>query len=364
MVGIGNNLSNDYCYMVSATVPPFETGGTINGSDVLLSVKCELSGFSLSAQLNTNRLQHTATLLNNGLVLIAGGSQPDANGVEFASAELYDPATGTIGFTGSMNVARKEHTATLLNDGKVLMIGGRNTAQGILADAEINDPATGVFTLVGALNDSRVWHTATLLPDSGEVIIFGGVGESWILNIEKYDPLSQTFSITGVLPDYRSRHTATLINDGTILIAGGEGAGVGVFSSAELYDPSTGIFTSVGPMADPRSSHRATLMYNGSVVITGGSSTAAAGYFLNTVEVYDPINRVFSQGISFTQGRFGHSATLLKNGYMLLAGGSGSHGTFSAAEQYDVNTGAQQINPMYYRDFFIPELCYRTGWSS
>ena len=110
------------------------------------------------------RNQHTATLLANGKVLVAGG------GDNLATAELYDPATGTWTFTGSLNAGRGAHTAALLSDGKVLVAGGGDN----LATAELYDPATGTWTFTGSLNAGRYLHTSTLLTN-GRVLIAGGL---------------------------------------------------------------------------------------------------------------------------------------------------------------------------------------------
>jgi hypothetical protein len=172
-------------------------------------------------------------LLPSGKVLVAAGlsgpgSLPDA------SAELYDPASGTWTATGSLNTARYIHTATLLPNGKVLVAGGQN---GDLASAELYDPASGTWTATGSLNTARYDHTATLLPN-GKVLVAGGANSTDTLaSAELYDPTSGTWTATGSLNTAREFHTASLLPNGNVLVAGGLDIFGGALASAELYGP-------------------------------------------------------------------------------------------------------------------------------
>ena len=201
-----------------------------------------VTGFVFTGSLHTARYVHTATLLNNGMVLVAGGQGSSGS---LASAELYNPATGTFTLTGSLNTARYGHTATLLNNGMVLMAGGQN-ASGFLASAELYNPATGTFTPTGSLNTARYQPTATLL-NNGMVLIAGGQGSSstFLASAELYNPTTGTFTPTGSLNTARYGHTATLLNNGMVLMAGGfQGFGSSPYlASAELYNPATGTFS-------------------------------------------------------------------------------------------------------------------------
>ena len=152
--------------------------------------------------LNTGRFSHTATLLADGKVLVTGGFGT-SSGDQLASAELYDPATGTWTFTGTLNTARAIHTATLLPDGRVLVAGGFNDNIH-LASAELYDPASGTWTVTHRLNQGRYLHTATLLP-SGEVLVAGGISDVHSLaSAEVYDPVTGTWTLTGRLNTARS----------------------------------------------------------------------------------------------------------------------------------------------------------------
>ncbi|MGH9840109.1 MAG: kelch repeat-containing protein, partial [Blastocatellia bacterium] len=258
---------------------------------------------------------HTATLLANGQVLVAGGYNPPFGDEFFSSAELYDPATGTWSYTGNLNSAVGSHTATLLANGKVLVVGGccgpANNKK-----AELYDPATGTWSLTSNLNTERFAHTATLLP-SGKVLVAGsntytaaGPSDS----AELYDPATGTWSSTGNLNTARGGHTATLLANGQVLVAGGRN----LTTSAELYDPATGTWSVTGSLNTAREICIATLLANGQVLVgPGGGPDKSA-------ELYDPATRIWS-GTANTNTAHGiHTATLLPNGKVLVVGSSDS----------------------------------------
>ena len=202
-----------------------------------------------TGSLVTARTRHTATLLPNGKVLVAGGN----NGPALSSAELYDPATGTWTATGSLGTARDRHTATLLPNGKVLVAGGFNELDGFLSSAELYDPASGTWTATGSLGTARAYHTATLLPN-GKVLVAGGNNECGLVlsSAELYDPAS--WDVDGDRQPghrtWRSHGDAAAQWQG----AGGGGIhdGFQAFSSAELYDPATGTWTATGSLGTAR----------------------------------------------------------------------------------------------------------------
>jgi len=315
--------------------------------------------FSPTGSMSISRLDATATLLLNGRVLVAGGN--DGTGLTRGTAELYNQATGTFTATGSMAMARQFHTATLLTNGKVLMAGGisnnGNPSPPVTATAELYNPSTGTFTSTGSMSVSRLYHTATLLC-SGRVLITGGdtttasgVGTEASSSAEIYDPATGAFTPTGNMVNGRNNHTATLLPDCKVLIAGGSapsapgGPDNPVGLTAELYDPSTGTFTSTGSMTTGRWYHTATSLLDGRVLVAGGFSPQAPDTFTNTAEIYDPSSGSFTSAGNMVNERTRHIAALLANGQVLVAGGdainsSSSDASLDQAELFDPSTNS------------------------
>ncbi len=180
----------------------------------------------------TRRSRHTATLLPNGKVLVVGGI--DNHGVTQASAALYDPATGLWKATGVLASARQSHTATLLADGNVLVAAGSASNNASLAGAEVYDPSTGAWTATGSLTIPRTGHTATLLPNGTVLVALGGGGDT---SAEIYDPATGSWSAAGALAGTRYGHTATLLPGGKVLVAGGFIGNRFSIKTAEVYTP-------------------------------------------------------------------------------------------------------------------------------
>ena len=184
---------------------------------------------------------------------------------------MYDPVSGMWSATGNLTTARADHTATLLPNGQVLVAGnnfGLNTA-------EVYDPVSGMWSATGNLTTPRIQHTATLLPN-GQVLVAGGIDSSFNLSTsaEVYDPVSGMWSATGDLTTARRRHTARLLPNGKVLVAGGFD-GVGFFTSAELSDPASGMWNATDSLTTARFTHTATLLLNGKLLVAGGSNTGA-----------------------------------------------------------------------------------------
>jgi hypothetical protein len=307
--------------------------------------------WTATGSLNTARDLHTATLLPNGMVLVAGGGLDHFGNGASASAELFDPAGGTNGTwtaTGSLNTARDSHTATLLPNGMVLVAGGLDSTNNASASAELFDPAggtNGTWTATGSLNTARYGHTATLLPN-GMVLVAGGLDSSGhpSASAELFDPAGGTngtwTATTGTLNTARFQHTATLLPNGMVLVAGGFNYTTGFLVSAELYNPVNGTWTATGSLNTARDNHTATLLPNGMVLVAGGVS-----YYSNasaSAELFDPAggtNGTWTATGSLNTARGNHTATLLPNGMVLVAAGTGSGGVLASAELYDVGFG-------------------------
>ena len=227
-----------------------------------------------------HRTNHTATLLQNGKVLIAGGfSESHISN----TATVYDPIANAWSSAGNLSIARERHTATLLQNGKVLVAGGFPNASGVLANAELYNPITNSWSSAGPLTSPRVFATATLLPN-GRVLLAGGYDSlNDLATAELYDPVGNFWFRTEEMSATHASHTATLLINGKVLIAGRfnrEG------SSAELYDPASNVWTDAATMRGPRAFHTATLLGNGKVLAAGGYSDF--GTLNPTAELYDP----------------------------------------------------------------------------
>ena len=308
-----------------------------------------------TGNMNAPRNLHTATLLPNGKVLVAGGRDDVASSV-LDSAELYDPATGTWSVTGRLIAARLGHTATLLPNGKVLVAGGQdNESLNIMDSAELYDPDAGTWSSAGRLRTPRVDHTATLLA-SGKVLVVGGLGRN---SAELFDPTTGTWSQTGSLTFGRESHQATLLRDGRVLVTGGTYDSDLIFpeAAAEIFDPPAGTWKVTSNLNVPRSGHSATPLPDGTVLVAGGlgppeqviqgDTTTFYEASTNAAELFAPATTQWTLTGILNAERTGHTASLLSDGTVLIAGGSSAtptnHVILGTAELYDPNLAKWEL---------------------
>ncbi|WP_187775556.1 Kelch repeat-containing protein [Luteimonas suaedae] len=302
------------------------------------------SEFVPTGELIHGRDMGMAATLPDGRVLVAGGIGIDAQGVGYTlhEAELYDPAAGAFARTGDMRQGRDGNaTHTVLADGRVLFAGGTSESvdghRALLASAEIYDPATGRFERTASdMTSPRMYHTATLL-DDGRVLIAGGWGpDDRLASAEVFDPSSGRFSPVGDMTVDRNAHTATRLADGRVLIAGGLTTDEPYeLASAELFDPATGTFTATGSLAAPRFMATASLLPDGRVLVAGGLDN---GEWRPLGELYDPATGGFSVTGSLNMARHDHGQLPLPDGRVLLVAGNGDE-PLASAELYDAQTG-------------------------
>jgi uncharacterized delta-60 repeat protein len=312
----------------------------------------DLDGDPLSASLLAGPAHGTLTLQASGAFTYApaaGYAGADAftyvasdGALTSNTATVFITVTATAGVwrpAGTLTTGRAGHTATRLPDGRVLVAGGLGAAAS--RSAELYDPATGTFTTTGGLERARVDHTATLLAD-GRVLVAGSSapapGHANAMSAEIYDPATGLWTPTGGLAHPHGRHTATLLASGRVLVVGG--GPLLQSSPPEIYDPATGTWSAAGTLSVGRVGHQATRLANGRVLVSGGATLSPLPAVLRRTDVYDPATGTWTQGADLSVPRLGHTATLLADGRVLAAGGTGAPSSAGSAERYDPATGA------------------------
>jgi N-acetylneuraminic acid mutarotase len=298
-------------------------GGTVGGGSSLTTeiYDPDTNTWSAAANMATIRSSHNAVLLPNGKVLVVAGVT--------ATAEIYDPAINQWSSAGSMSASRFRTTAVLLPRGQVMVMGGIQSSSETSATS-IYDFATGSWNNLTGMSGARYLHTTTFLPDNTVLTLGGNSGGGALASGERYDANANTWQPVTPMTTARFDFTATLMPSGKILVVGGTGAS-GNLASAELFDPASNSWSAAGNLATARTTHRATLLASGRVLVTGGNGNSGA---VATAEIYDPLfNAWFSAG-SLTAARSAHSATLLASGSVLVTGGTNG-AALNSSELYD-----------------------------
>jgi hypothetical protein len=293
--------------------------------------------WTASGPLSETRRLHTLTRLADGRVLAAAGaSGPVRIPVPgLATAELYDPAVGVWKSTGGLATGRSGHSATLLADGRVLVAGGDapRTAgvSGTLRSAELYDQATGTWSTTGAMTDARWGHQAVALAD-GRVLVIGGIvsgADSGLAFCEVYNPATGVWTPTGSMSTPRRACQATLLADGAVLVTGGVNNGMAngwmyanhSHRSAEIYDPTAGVWRPAPPMPTARAYHRAVRLATGSVLVIGGTDTATLDAGYRNAVLFDPSTEQWTPAAGLATGRWALGAVELVDGRVLAFGG-------------------------------------------
>tara|TARA_B100001750_G_C15518552_1_gene609467 strand:+ start:2149 stop:3273 length:1125 start_codon:yes stop_codon:yes gene_type:complete len=289
----------------------------------ILAVGCsgggdEAADTTAVPDMSSPRWGHTATLLDDGRVLIVGG-KAKAYG-EVASAEIFDPSNNTWSLAASPTEPRGEGQNTILLGDNVLLFGGTDTNV-----AELYDPTSDSWTVTGNMVASRSWAPATILSD-GRVLVAGGEdfskgGRTMLDSSEIYDPSTGEWSSAGVMASIHAGHSEVFV-DGKVLIVGQY--------NGEIYDPATDTWSVTVKTVEERAlGSTATLLNNGKVLVTGGEFQQEGwgglygGAIVNMdgTEIYDPSSGTWVAAAPMTERRKYHSALLMKDGKVIVVGG-------------------------------------------
>jgi anti-sigma factor RsiW len=306
-----------------------------------------------AAPLTVPRQGHTATVLSDGRVLVAGGLGPG----NLPSSELFDPATGEWSPASDMNDARSGHVAVLLQDGRALVAGGYDS-DGPIAGVEVF--AGDAWIRAPSLLDARGGRFGVVELRDGAVLVVGGNGAGAFLDSAELLVLEtgEVRFTDSPLSSPRLGHTTTLLADGRVLVVGGAGDEGSPLSSAEIFDATTGAWLRAAPLAAARREHSATLLPDGRVLVTGGVGIDGR---LATVEIYDPVTDTWSPGPEMAEPRELHSAIAFA-GQVLVLGGFGRNGVVGTSALFDPIAMAWTQGPSLRRpQYEIPVVRLQDG---
>lgn len=308
--------------------------------------------FAATGDMVTARTSPTATTLLDGRVLITGGNVRTTNRAPAATAELFDPATGAFSATGLMTTPRWDHAATLLHDGRVLIVGGSagaddNGISATQANGELYDPVSGTFSAIpSTIEVGGERTTVTTLADGRALVVSGWIqGQGTVRRAQLFDPLANAFSETGAPHAARIVHTATLLADGRVLITGGTSSADGLLDSAEIYDPTSGTFSlAAATLSTPRERHAAARLADGRVLITGGYGPEE---MLDISELFDPTSGTFvTSKATMALARVDFNLLTLPDGKVFALGSNQWGIAAGTAELYDpASDGFSLISP-------------------
>jgi hypothetical protein len=299
------------------------------------------AAWSPAAPMSVARESHTLTVLPDGRVLAVGGYNPNPI---LNSAEIYDASKNSWSAAAPMSGPHAGQTATLLGDGRVLVVGGFGADLHSSTATEVYDPRSNSWGAAGSLHDPRVNHRAVLLP-TGRALVVGGMNRSGPLaSAELWNPATNTWSPAPNMSMPRSAPTATLLKDGRVLVAGGDSAPAGATTgapqaSAEIYDYRSNSWSKTASMSVGREEHTATLLGDGRVLVAGGVFSQPSA------ELYAPATGSWSPAGSPSVSRREHVAVLLPSGSVLVAGGAQGNDVVGTCERYDPATNTWSPAP-------------------
>ncbi|MBW2253238.1 MAG: hypothetical protein JRI25_01415 [Deltaproteobacteria bacterium] len=289
------------------------------------------------APLQQGRIEHSATRMRDGRILIAGGEFQNGSGwAVLDTVEVFAPTARSWSAAAPMNDARSGHTATLLASGKVMMVGGQGgTAVNKvpLASVEVYTPHSNRWTHIAPLHQARFGHTATELVD-GRVLVVGGVGPEGLAGTEIFDSRTGRWTPAAPLREQRRGHIAVTLPDQRVLVAGGLGE-EGVLDSVEMYDPGSNKWIEAPDMIAGRDGHDAVVLEDGSVLVVGGYQLLGFSEVeLGSSEVYSPFRNEWRPAGDLASARRGHTLITLDSGQVLAVGGAFLMHTVGIPEVY------------------------------